>query len=135
MPMIIEPLKVKTRKNLVSPDALIELLQQTEEQGQVIVHVFCPPQPEEYAIRVWRTTYLVSRTSPHKSRLLHAENISLAPAWTEVKANFHYSFTLIFESLPKDTLLFDLAEIIPQPGGFYYPNLIRNERDVYDIRL
>jgi hypothetical protein len=135
MPLIIEPVKVKTRKNLVSPDALIALLQQTEEQGQVIVHVFCPPQPEEYAIRVWRTTYLVSRTSSHKSRLLHAENISLAPAWTEVKANFPYSFTLIFESLPKDTLLFDLAEIIPQPGGFYYPNLLRNERDVYDIRL
>ncbi len=135
MPLIIEPEKVKTRKNLVNPEALVALLQQTEVQGQVIVHVFCLPQPEEYAIRVWRTTYLVSRTSSHKSRLLHAENISLAPSWTEVKANNPYSFTLIFEALPKDTLLFDLVEIIHQPGGFYYPNLLRNERDVYDIRL
>lgn len=135
MPLVILPEKVKTRRNLLDPEALIASLQQTEVKGQVIVHVFCPPQPEEYAIRVWRTTYLVSRTSSHKSRLLHAENISLAPEWKEVKANSPYNFTLIFEALPKDTLLFDLTEIIPQPGGFYYPNLLRNERDVYDIRL
>lgn len=135
MSLIIIPEKVKTRKNLVDPEALVDLLQQTEEQGQVVVHVFCPPQKEEFAIRVWRTTYLVSRTSSHKSRLIHAENISIAPRWTEAKANHPYSFTLIFEALPKDVLLFDLAEIIPQPGGFYYSNILRNEKDVYEIRL
>lgn len=135
MPLIIVPEKVKTRKNLVDPEALVDLLQQTEEQGQVVVHVFCPPQPDEFAIRVWRTTYLVSRTSSHKSRLIHAENISIAPRWTEAKANHPYSFTLIFEALPKDVLLFDLAEIIPQPGGFYYSSILRNDKDVYDIRL
>ena len=121
--------------NLTDPEALVDLLQQTEEIGQVIVHVTFPPCPNDFNLRIWRSTYLVSRTSSHKSRLLHAENISVAPVWTTVQAGKHHQFTLLFEALPKDVFIFDLAEIIPQPGGFFYASIVRNKTDVYSIML
>jgi hypothetical protein len=134
-----DTLTIKTRKakpaNLTDPELLVDILQQTEETGQVTVHVTYPPAENEILLRIWRSTYLVSRTSGHKSRLLHADNISIAPVWTPVMAGQHFNFTLIFEALPKDVFLFDLAEIIPQQGGFFYPSIVRNELDVYRIVL
>jgi hypothetical protein len=121
--------------NLTDPELLVDMLQQTEESGQVTVHVIYPPADEDILLRIWRSTYLISRTSSHKSRLLHAENISVAPVWTPVKAGIFFNFTLIFEAMPKDVFIFDLAELIPQSGGFFYPSIIRNSEDVYRIRL
>jgi len=30
---------------------------------------------------------------------------------------------------------FDLTEIIPQEGGFFVPNIERNELDVYEVEM
>lgn len=135
--MSIIEIKRPKRKpaNLTDPELLVDLLQQTEESGQVTVHITYPPAQHEILLRIWRSTYLISRTSSHKSRLLHAENISIAPVWTPVKAGINFNFTLIFEALPKDVFVFDLAEIIPQSGGFFYASIVRNNEDVYRIML
>lgn len=55
--------------------------------------------------------------------------------WTIVPRHFTYTFLLIFNALPKTTRMFDLVEEISQPGGFYVPNIIRNETDVYHLDL
>ena len=135
--MSIIEIKRPRRKpaNLTDPELLVDMLQQTEESGQVIVHVTYPPAEHEILLRIWRSTYLISRTSSHKSRLLHAENISIAPIWTPVKAGVNFNFTLLFEALPKDVFVFDLAELIPQSGGFFYSSIVRNNEDVYRIML
>jgi hypothetical protein len=104
---------------------------QPEEKGVVIVH--CRFSGEG-AIRVWRSTYLLMKGSQHRSRLLHAENISLYPQWTEVGKRGH-TFTLFFDALPGSCTVFDLQEIIPQAGGFFIEGIVRNESDVYNVEL
>lgn len=131
----LHPPVLKKRKTIVSPDVLIEIKESIQEQGFVIVHVFCPPQSDAYAIRIWKSTCLVSCNTEHKSKLLHAEKITIAPEWLLIEEHQPYSFSLIFEGLPKDVELFDLIESIPEPDGFHYKNISRNARDVYTIRL
>jgi hypothetical protein len=128
------PTREKIRKKIVEAELLEELSQKVEEQGQVVVNIVYPPQQFEYAVRVWKTTFLFSKSSDHKSKLLHAENIAIAPVWTEVSPFKQFTFTLYFESLPKDVLMFDLIESIPQPGGFLYQGIVRNEMDIYWLR-
>jgi len=129
----IKPLKYT--KGLVDAEALTDLSSKVEEQGQIVIHVIYPPQSEPYAIRVWKSTFLFSKNSDHRTKLIHAENISLSPQWTEVSDCQPYAFTLFFEAFPKNVLVFDLVEIIPQPGGFNYHGILRNYTDVYTISL
>ena len=107
-------------------------LHDVEEKGVVIVHCHYSGGG---AVRVWRSTFLIDATGNHRSRLLHVENVSMAPQWTLVNDNSEHIFTLFFEGLPKSCKVFDLHEIIPQPGGFYLPGIKRNEEDVYRVEI
>ena len=127
-------IREKIKEKIVDREMLLELAEKTEEQGQVVVHILYPPQASPYMIRIWKSTFLYSRSSSHNSKLLHADNINIAPSWTEVDGNIPYTFTLFFEGFPKDVLIFDLKEKISEPGGFYFPSIVRNEQDVYWIR-
>ena len=80
------------------------------------------------AIRIWPTTFLVQDNSDRK-KLLHAYNIAPYPNWKIV--NEGHVFTLVFEGLDKNCLLFDLIEDIPEFGGFTFENIKRNDTDVY----
>lgn len=124
-PITFEPL---------DPELLAELLTEVEERGQVTVHCSILT---EYAdmIRIWSSTFLVCKLTGHRSRLLHAEGIAYAPVWQEVNPGKPVAFTLLFESLPKDCILFDLVEEIPQPGGFFVPAILRNDPDVYRVEV
>src|SRR5206468_10728322 len=113
----------------------LELLTDTEETGQVVVHCHFKCKSESELIRVWKTTYLIDRASDHKSKMLFADNITIAPIWTPVMKNESISFTLIFEALPKGCTSFDFAEIIPEPGGFLIEGISRNNSDIYSIDL
>ena len=124
----------KIKKKIVQAELLKDLARQVEEQGQVVVHIDYPPQRVPYAIRLWRNTFLISRSSDHRSKLLHAENISMAPVWTEVNGGKAFRFSLFFEGLPKDVLIFDLVEDIPEADGFFFQGIVRNEQDVYWLR-
>lgn len=111
----------------ISPDVL--------EDSFVYVHCYFDNLGEEMLIRIWRTTFLIDKSSGARSSLVHAENISYAPVWTVVPGNMMFHFLLIFSALPKSCTHFDLVEEIPQPGGFFVQNILRNTTDVYHINI
>jgi hypothetical protein len=105
---------------------------QLETESQVIVHIgmwaLLP-----YNIRIWGSTYLFDHNSDHHSKLVHFENITLAPEWMPVRQGKLHVFTLIFSGLPKSCTMFDLREIADGPGNFEFKNIIRNKTDVYHL--
>jgi hypothetical protein len=113
-----------------------KLKEQVQEEKQVIVHChYVCTNPYGMYIRIWPSTYLIARDVAHRSELVHAENIPLAPEWMAVPPGARSQFTLIFSGLPKDCQRFDLAEIIPQEGGFFVADIQRNEMDVYEVEM
>lgn len=100
----------------------------------VVVHVRCAPYYAR-ALRIWQSTFLLDRDSNHTSSMLGFENISLYPHWKPVPAGRAHRFTLFFEPLPKSVQVFDLSEIIPEPRGWHFPAIRRNQEDVYRLDL
>jgi hypothetical protein len=105
------------------------------EQSHVYVHCYFNNTVKDMLIRIWKTTFLIDKTSSHRSKLVHIENISYAPQWTIIPENKLYQFLLIFEALPKGCEVFDLLEDIPQPGGFFVADIMRNKKDVYHVYI
>jgi hypothetical protein len=132
-PSIQEP-PVKTKPE-VDVDTLVSIDTSVLEDSFVYVHCYFPNPGRDMLIRIWKTTYLIDRTSGARSSLVHAENISFAPVWTQIPDGSNYSFLLIFSALPKSCQQFDLLEDIPQAGGFFIENISRNQTDVYHIDL
>lgn len=97
-------------------------------EQQVTVH--CTASSESL-YRVWTSTYLICKQSGHRSKIIHALDITWCPNWCLKQEG--QSFTLIFEALPKGCTSFDLVEIIPQPDGFCYKDISRNKQDVYRV--
>ncbi len=122
----------------ISPDTevvekVVEVpLHEVEEKGIVIIHCHYSGGG---AVRIWRSTFLFDTSSNIRSKLIHVENVSMAPQWTLVNEGKKHIFTLYFEGLPKGCALFDLHEIIPQPGGFFIPGISRNNEDVYRVEI
>ena len=114
---------------------MIEIEEVTEvktlqsEERQTIVH--CSVD-SDYAFRVWPSTYLIERGTGKRAALITAFNITFAPQWT---LNDGKGFTLIFEGLSKECVVFDLKEIIPQEGGFEVNGINRNNSDVYQVKF
>jgi hypothetical protein len=105
------------------------------EQSHVYVHCYFNNTVKDMLIRIWKTTFLIDKTSSHRSKLVHIENISYAPQWTIIPENKLFQFLLIFEALPKGCEIFDLLEDIPQPGGFFIADIMRNKKDVYHVYI
>jgi len=97
------------------------------EERQTILHCSCG---DDYAFRIWPTTFLIEHGSNKRAKLITAFNISFAPQWT---LNDGKGFTLIFEGLSKGCTSFDLKEMIPEEGGFEILNIKRNKMDVYKV--
>lgn len=133
-PEIIEPPPVKT-KPLTDSDTLALVAPEYLEDAYVYVHCNFYNAHRNMLIRIWKTTYLIDRSSGSRSELLHAENITFAPIWTPIPDETTYSFLLVFSALPKGCTVFDLVEDIPQPGGFFKSGITRNQTDVYHITL
>jgi hypothetical protein len=127
LPLVIKP--------AVGIEALTNVDAQTLEDSYVYVHCYFNNVWNNMLIRIWKTTYLVDCVSSFRAKLIHAENISLAPVWTQIPDGKQYTFLLIFSGLPKSCTQFDLIEEIPEPGGFVIQNISRNETDVYHIDL
>jgi hypothetical protein len=122
-------------KPQVDAEALTHIDASTLEDSFVYVHCYFKNKWENMLIRIWKTTFLVDDLSGTRSQLLHAENISIAPMWTQIPDGLQYSFLLIFSGLPKSCKQFDLVEEIAEPGGFLVKNITRNETDVYHINI
>jgi hypothetical protein len=99
------------------------------EERQTIIHCSCG---DDYAFRIWPTTFLIEHGSDKRAKLITAFNISFAPQWT---LNDGKGFTLIFEGLSKSCTSFDLKEMIPEEGGFEILNIKRNKMDVYTVNF
>jgi len=125
---------VKPEKVSIDPKLKRELKTLVEEESQVIVHCSMFLLPGYSRLRIWNNTNLLPHNSDRKCELVHADNISFYPIWTEYEAGINH-FTLIFKGLPKDCDVFDLFEDIPEPGGFIKTNIPRNSSDVYHIKL
>jgi hypothetical protein len=132
MPVREAPSKTKPE---VEDKVLASIEPSVIEDSYVYVHCYFDNSWEEALIRIWKTTFLVDRVSGAKSSLVHAENISIAPAWTVIPDNRVHTFILIFSALPKTCKVFDLVEEIPQPGGFHVRNIQRNGTDVYHVTM
>lgn len=119
----------------ISKSLLDKLSAQVQEQGQVIVHFVMHTKYIGVNIRIWPTTYLFDQHSDHRSELVHAENISHYPVWTEIYPGNHF-FTLIFSGLPKSCSTFDLIEkCTNEHGAFSVKNITRSENDVYYVQI
>jgi len=112
-----------------------EIKEDITTEGQVIIHIRFSSLIENSLLRLWKTTFLFSKDSSHKSKLVHHYNIALYPKWTRVKLGQTIKFTLVFSALPKSCAHFDLVEQIPESGGFEFKNIERNTTDVYHIML
>lgn len=121
-------------KPVIAPELLQQAL--VSEEKQVIVHC-CFSAEDNFGslIRIWRSTYLIDADSGHRSSLIHAENIAVAPHWTEVTPYTDFWFTLVFSGLPASCSRFDLKEIIAEEGGFHVSDIRRNTSDVYRVKI
>ncbi|CAD7801113.1 hypothetical protein CHRY9390_00730 [Chryseobacterium aquaeductus] len=123
-------------KPIIAKELLESLQTKIEEEKQVIVHCCFPASPFlGNLIRIWNTTYLLDTSSSHKSKLIHAENITIYPNWTAVPFMRDFWFTLVFSGLPKECTSFDFKEIIPEEGGFFVKSIKRNGSDIYRIKI
>ncbi|MCD0455653.1 hypothetical protein LPB85_09355 [Chryseobacterium sp. LC2016-27] len=123
-------------KPIIAKEILESLQTKIEEEKQVIVHCCFPASPFlGNLIRIWNTTHLIDNTSSHKSKLIHAENITIYPNWTAVPFMKDFWFTLVFSGLPKDCKSFDFKEEIPEEGGFFVRSIKRNPSDIYRIKI
>lgn len=106
-----------------------------QEEGQVVVHCRLPHFPQG-KIRIWPSTFLVPRDGGEHAALVHAENITVAPTWTDMPHSGDAFFTLIFSPLPKGCQSFDMVEV-PHDGlvPFEVFNIPRNESDVYRVNI
>lgn len=125
---------VKT-KPFIDVEVLAAVEAETLEDSYVYVHCYIDSDVKDMLIRIWKTTFLVDKNSGARAKLLHAENVSLAPLWTMVPDGKQFNFLLIFPSLPKSCSHFDLIEEVPTSGGFHIANIQRNMRDVYHINI
>ncbi|MCE3280567.1 MAG: hypothetical protein K0S44_2758 [Bacteroidetes bacterium] len=118
------------------PEIITEVKEETAietmlaEESQVVVHCICSM---EAAYRIWPTTFLIENDTGKRAKLLTAFNISFYPYWTF--KNRGQKFTLIFEGLSRNCVLFDLKEEIPQEGGFHVKSILRNSTDVYTVDI
>jgi len=122
----------------IAPSLLDEIKTQIHEMGQVVLHFLYSTPPSSYPsyIRIWPSSFLYDKNSPHKSELVHAENITYYPKWHECTPGSTYFFSLIFSGLPKSCTSFDFIEhCTNQAGAFSVHDIARNESDVYFIRM
>lgn len=136
MPIIeIEDISEVKPKIKIDKAVRKKLLKQVDEESQVVMHCSFTGDLSGNLLRVWKTTFLHSFGSSHRSKLIHAENITFAPNWMHVYGGQKVNFTLIFSGLPKDCKYFDLIEITPTMRGFLVKNIARNNLDVYSVNL
>jgi hypothetical protein len=128
MVIVKEPNKVTIDADL--KDALQSLV---EDEAQVIIHIHLHFRYTS-CIRIWKSTFLIPHNSATKINLAHAVNISFFPKWKICKSG-ETVCTLFFKGLPKDCTEFDLVEEIPESGGFYFPNIKKNNSGVYHLQI
>ena len=110
----------------------VKKLTQLQPENFTILHCSMVVD-EETLIRIWPQTFLIEDGGDRK-KLIKAFNISLMPNWTiPIIKGAEARFTLLFEGLSKGCENFYMLEDIPESGGFYTENILRNKTDVYKV--
>ena len=132
MPIIEEDIQTKIHIDL-------QILTEIQEEAQVIVHCSFYNDPNLYlgemGVRVWKETFLLDEATGTKVPMIKALGIVYQPDWYFLAPGETKRFTMIFEALPKNCTSFTLAEIINQPGAFVVKGILRNNSDIYSVRL
>ena len=103
-----------------------------------MIILYWSPRPDHYYhIYLWKSTFLFSKQSNHKSKLIYAENIPITPVFLDLNPGQTLFFTLVFLGLPNNCKSFDFVEQLPIADfkGFSVSNIKRNKKDVYNIVL
>jgi len=133
------PTTVVTKPKVdIAEKLLADMQSQVHESGQVVLHILyaVPPGFHSSYIRIWPTSFLIDKGSSHRSELVHAENITYYPDWYECLPGHTCFFTLIFSGLPRTCTAFDfIEECTNQSGAFAVYDIVRNESDVYYLRM
>jgi len=66
----------------IDVDVLAAIQPEWLNDSFVYVHCHVDNPSSNMLIRIWPTTFLVDAVSSARSKLIHAENITLAPQWT-----------------------------------------------------
>ena len=103
------------------------MIENQRNEGQTVVHFIVPPLKADL-MRIWKSTFLQSENHQKFSKMIMNHNISTFPKWTKINTNKMNTFTLIFESLPKECASFDLIEDALEDGGFHYKNIEKFQR-------
>lgn len=130
--IVESPVKLKPSIDIT---VLTALATESLEDSHVYIHCYLENGAKDLLIRIWRTTFLIDQNTGNRSKLIHAENVSMAPQWTMVPNAGLFNFLLIFSPLPKSCQQFDLLEQVPTSGGFHIPGIQRNMKDVYHIDI
>lgn len=112
-----------------------QLKADVQEESQVIVHGAVKGSGPGERIRIWKSMCLIPKESKKESKLIHVENVSMYPEWTNIPFGKTFYFTLVFGGLPKNCKIFDLLERIPEPGEMNVLNIKRNTSDIYSIEF
>jgi hypothetical protein len=123
------------KKTVPVPDELKSTLEITETESQITVFINRGIQSFGCSERIWPCIELRSKTTDERAKLLHLEGLLPFPNWTHVAAGQHLSYCMVFERLGKNATRFDIVEEIPSPGGFFLPDVVRNQTDVYHFQL
>lgn len=108
----------------------------SKEEGMIYVRcTYIPAGFTSTRIRIWPSTFLISRETGERVQLMHADNIGLYPQWLFIDSLDHHDFTLIFPRFKGLCKHFDLIEDIPEPGEFIVRNIIRNRSDCYKVTV
>ncbi len=129
--------KLLTELTIIEPatETKKEPALKADPESQVVIHCLYKNYWPNGCVRIWKSTFLFDKDSTHVSKLVASKNITVYPEWTPLEAGEELKFTLIFSGLPRSCKSFDLVEKIPQPSGFFFPNITRNKTDVYHIEL
>jgi len=115
-----------------------EILCSAEEKGFVILRCSIDLDDDlERYIAIDKASVLKTVDSDTICRLLFIDqNITYYPTtlYIPFERKTHY-FTLIFEGLPRHTRQFHFIEYTLGASPFYKYNIIRNNTDVYDIKI
>jgi len=117
----------------IAPKLLTEVHDILQPEGQVMLHCYVENMESDCALRIWPSTFLVAENNRIKRRLAFVENMAIYPSWQQLPKGRVHQFTLIFPALPPRVKVFNLYEVIPEPGGFVVENIHRNETDVYHV--
>ena len=124
---------------ILSNDILKSFSEALEFESQTIIHCkikACEILQQGGWANISPSTYLISRQSDERLKLIYTENIPQAPHRHFFRhSNDCLYFTLVFQKLPETWTTFCLYEETALGDGFFVGEVPKNKSGVYRIRI